>query len=90
MDMKITLYFIRHGLTQGNQERKYIGQRENPPLSDTGRAELAEKKARSFYPPAQALYTSPLLRCMETAQLLYPMLVPVALVFPNGTGLWDF
>lgn len=77
--MKIRLYLIRHGLTQGNIEKRYIGQRENPPLSEKGRQELEEKKARNLYPRAEALYTSPLLRCTETAQLLYPMLVPVAL-----------
>ena len=77
--MKIMLYLIRHGLTQGNQEKKYIGQRENPPLSERGRLELEEKKAQNLYPRAEALYTSPLLRCAETAQILYPMLVPIAL-----------
>lgn len=77
--MKIKLYLIRHGLTQGNTDKKYIGQHENPPLSDKGRLELEEKKSRNLYPRAEALYTSPLLRCMETAQMLYPMLVPVQL-----------
>lgn len=77
--MNIKLYLVRHGLTQGNQEKKYIGQKENPPLCEKGRQELEEKKARNLYPRAEALYTSPLLRCTETAQLLYPMLVPVAL-----------
>lgn len=77
--MDIKLYLIRHGLTQGNQEKKYIGQKENPPLCEKGRRELEEKKARNLYPRVEALYASPLLRCTETAQLLYPMLVPVTL-----------
>ena len=75
----VTLYLIRHGLTQGNLEGRYIGQSENPPLSAWGRQELEERKAHHPYPRAERLYTSPLLRCMETAQLLYPMLVPVPL-----------
>ena len=77
--MAVTLYLIRHGLTQGNLEGRYIGQRENPPLSDRGRRELTERKGTHPYPRAEALYTSPLLRCLQTAQILYPMLVPVPL-----------
>ena len=77
--MAVTLYLIRHGLTQGNLEGRYIGQRENPPLSDRGRRELTERKETHPYPRAEALYTSPLLRCLQTAQILYPMLVPVPL-----------
>lgn len=75
----VTLYLIRHGLTQGNLEGRYIGQSENPPLSVRGRQELEKRKAHHPYPRAERLYTSPLLRCTETAQLLYPMLVPVPL-----------
>lgn len=77
--MAITLYLIRHGLTQGNLEGRYIGQRDNPPLSDRGRQELTARKDGGSYPRADMLYTSPLLRCLETAQILYPMLVPVPL-----------
>ena len=84
--MAVTLYLIRHGLTQGNLEGRYIGQRENPPLSDRGRRELTERKETHPYPRAEALYTSPLLRCLQTAQILYPMLVPVPLPSLGGFG----
>ncbi len=75
----VTLYLIRHGLTQSNLEGRYIGQSENPPLSASGRQELEARKAHRPYPRAERLYTSPMLRCLETARLLYPMLVPVPL-----------
>lgn len=81
------LILIRHGLTAGNQERQYVGQSENPALIGRGRDELLRRRQRGFYPSADALYVSPLLRCIETARLVYPMLVPVTL--PSLTEL-DF
>lgn len=75
--MLLDLVFIRHGLTAGNQERRYIGQTDDQPLSEQGRRALLERQAEGIYPRVQAVYTSPLRRCSETARLLYPMLVPV-------------
>ncbi len=75
----IELFFIRHGATAGNAERRYTGQTMNQPLSERGKKDLLDRKSRGAYPPAEALYVSPLGRCMETARLLYPMLVPVSL-----------
>lgn len=77
--MKLELILIRHGATAGNAERRYTGQTLNQPLSERGKKELSDRKARGLYPRADALYASPLGRCMETARLLYPMLVPVSL-----------
>ena len=74
--MKIELILIRHGATIGNAERRYIGQRSNQPLSERGAKELLERKTRGLYPSVEALYVSPLARCVETARLIYPMLVP--------------
>ena len=85
MDLSIT--FIRHGMTDGNQERRYIGQLDDPVLNPTGIRQLEDARANKRYPKADALYVSPLRRCTETAQLLYPMLVPV--VLPSLTEL-DF
>lgn len=77
--MQLSITLIRHGLTAANQERRYVGQLSNPPLAAEGRRLLEEYKARGCYPRADALYVSPLLRCQETARLIYPMLVPVTL-----------
>ena len=77
MDLSIT--FIRHGMTDGNQERRYIGQLDDPVLNPTGIRQLEDARANKRYPKADALYVSPLRRCTETAQLLYPLLVPVVL-----------
>lgn len=63
----MTVYLIRHGKTQGNVERRYIGSTDQP-LCPQGRAELAGKTA----PAADRIIASPLLRCRETAEILYP------------------
>lgn len=73
------MVFIRHGLTAGNEQRRYVGQLEDQPLTEAGREQLRTWKAQRCYPAADALYASPLLRCQETARILYPMLVPVTL-----------
>lgn len=59
---------IRHGQTQGNLEHRYIGCRTDEPLCAQGVDELRAKK----YPPVTHVFVSPMRRCMETAQLLYP------------------
>lgn len=63
----MTVYLIRHGLTQGNLERRYIGSADQP-LCPAGRKQLQD-----LHPPAaDKLYVSPMLRCRETAEILYP------------------
>lgn len=77
--MLLDLVFIRHGLTAGNQERRYIGQNDDQPLSEQGRRALLERQADGVYPRVQTVYASPLCRCCETARLLYPALVPIVI-----------
>ncbi len=62
------LFLIRHAQTQGNLERRYIG-RTDEALSDAGIASFCNMA----YPAAQAVYVSPMLRCRQTARILYPM-----------------
>lgn len=63
---------IRHGKTQGNLEHRYIGSRTDEPLCDAGRSMLQEKR----YPAVTRVFASPMKRCMETAQMLYPGIEP--------------
>lgn len=63
----LRLVLIRHGQTAGNLERRFIG-RTDEPLTAEGKKALA---ARS-YPAVQCLFVSPLLRCRQTAALIYP------------------
>lgn len=62
---------IRHGLTAANENGIYIGSTDMP-LSSKGASELAVKMDNFDYPSVQKVYTSPLCRCTETAEILFP------------------
>lgn len=62
------LLLIRHGKTAGNLLGRYIGSRTDEPLCDEGREGLAGKQL----PEVERLYVSPMRRCVETAELLWP------------------
>ena len=62
------LILIRHGKTAGNLLGRYIGSRTDEPLCDEGREELAGKQL----PEVERLYVSPMKRCVETAEILWP------------------
>lgn len=66
------LIWIRHGMTKGNQEKRYIGGQTDEGLCEKGIEKLLEQKARGIYPQAEIVYVSPMKRCQETANLLYP------------------
>lgn len=68
----MTLYFIRHGKTRGNLEKRYIGKTDEP-LCGAGRKALMKIK----YPDAASVVSSPLLRCVETAKIIYPEKKPI-------------
>ncbi len=63
------LILIRHGTTPGNECRRYVGT-EDQPLSQSG-AQLARSR-REAMPAVDALWVSPMLRCRQTAELLFP------------------
>ncbi|MBO6300913.1 MAG: histidine phosphatase family protein [Ruminiclostridium sp.] len=63
----MTVNFIRHGKTAGNLEKRYIG-RTDEPLCETGKAELK----KISYPDCDIVISSPMKRCTETAELIYP------------------
>ena len=66
------LHLIRHGMTAGNLQGLYIGSGTDIPLCDEGRAQLAELKERFEYPQVDTVFSSPLLRAVETANILFP------------------
>lgn len=63
---------IRHGATQGNLEGRYIGCRTDEPLCEEGRKALRDKVC----PPVRYVFCSPMRRCLETAEILYPGITP--------------
>ncbi|MBR4627542.1 MAG: histidine phosphatase family protein [Ruminococcus sp.] len=62
---------IRHGMTEANDKGLYIGTTDIP-LSPKGAADLAAKADEFIYPAVHRVYTSPLRRCTETADILFP------------------
>ncbi len=65
------LYLIRHGITSGNLEGKYIGTTDLP-LCEEGVDAISSLVALDVYPQVQKVYSSPLKRCLETADIIYP------------------
>jgi len=65
------LKIIRHGMTQANINASYIGLTDLP-LCTEGKAELFEKLEQFDYGTVQKVYTSPLLRCVQTANIIFP------------------
>lgn len=64
------IYFIRHGKTLWNVEERYIGSTDMS-LCRTGIEEL-QKKWRASSIKFDFLYSSPMKRCVETAELIFP------------------
>lgn len=72
MKKRLRIIIIRHGQTKGNLEKRYIGKRSQETLT-TEAAEILKENERN-YPNAILLFTSPALRCQNTAKLIYPRL----------------
>lgn len=66
------IHLIRHGLTQANIKGQYVGNRTDLPLCEEGIDELRAMKDTIDYPDIEKLYTSPMLRCKQTAEIIYP------------------
>lgn len=65
------IYLIRHGMTAGNQKKRYIGTTDES-LCPEGVEKLQTIKTLQLYPVPDILYVSPMKRCRETAGLLFP------------------
>ena len=68
------LLLIRHSITAGNLEHRYIGCRTDEPLCEAGIA-LAQQKSvvfRRSFPAPELVLVSPMLRCRQTAEILFP------------------
>ena len=80
------LTIIRHGHTEGNEIGRYIGTTDIP-LSKNGIEELEKIAAEYEYPYVEKVYSSPLLRCIQTARILFP---DTELVTLDGIKELDF
>jgi alpha-ribazole phosphatase len=66
---------IRHGMTKGNLEKRYVGCNTDEGLCSEG----IEQLQRYRYPAVRRVYSSPMRRCLETAAVIYPG-IPVLIV----------
>lgn len=65
------IYFVRHGQTQANLDKTYNGQIDEV-LIPEGVAELEELKANYEGLEFDHIYSSPLTRCQQTFDILFP------------------
>lgn len=80
------IHLIRHGITDANQDGRYIG-RTDLPLSPEGFSALLELKERYQYPGGVRFFVSPLTRCRQTLEVLYPHCQPAVV---DGLQECDF
>ena len=70
------IYIIRHGQTELNNKKALQG-RSDHPLNDTGIQQAKEAAAMLQGIKFDAVYSSPLIRAVQTAQILAPELEPI-------------
>ncbi len=63
------IYLVRHGETEWNKIRRFQG-RSNLPLNKEGRKQVRSLALALKNIPLMAIYTSPLIRALETARLI--------------------
>ena len=73
-DFRFRIQLIRLGKTKSNEEQRYLGTTDEP-ISPKGRADILQKRGQ--YEEPDFLYVSPMRRCVETGQLLFPGRTPV-------------
>lgn len=71
---EIDCLLIRHGKTQGNIEKRYIGCKTDEELCAAGKEELECGKLveRTKLKVGSKVYISPMLRCIQSADILLP------------------
>ena len=63
----LRILLVRHGETHGNKEKRFIGGRTDEPVCQEGQEILCDRE----YPEVEVVYSSPMLRCRQTACLAF-------------------
>lgn len=63
---------IRHGATLSNEQHRYLGNTMDEGLSEAGRAQLSAKRKEVEGYQDFLLFCGPMLRCRQTADILFP------------------
>lgn len=80
---------IRHGKTHAYESNSYIGLTDFP-LCREGIKELRDKQDKYEYEGVQKIYTSPLMRCKQTGEILFPDTYTQCLPFFSEMDFGDF
>lgn len=73
------IHLIRHAMSEGSAEGKYIGHTDVP-LTKEGIAQLRDiRENYGEYPQVDAVFSSPLKRCLDTVKEIYPDKEPIVL-----------
>lgn len=67
--MPTTIFLTRHGKTEANLQNRFAG-RTSEPLHQTGCGQIAEVAARLKEMPVRAIYTGPLPRTSQSAEII--------------------
>lgn len=68
--MTTRIFLVRHGATDLTQENRFAGAGSDVPLSGEGHAQVERLAERLAHQPIAAIYTSPLSRTVETANVI--------------------
>lgn len=83
------IHLIRHGETEGNLKGQYIGVTDLP-VTTNGIIELEELRENGIYPSVETVYSSPMLRCRQTVQTIYPDAEPIIIDELQECDFGDF
>ena len=72
------IHFIRHGACKETRKGIYVGTKDVP-LSGEGVRELKKLDREYDYPGTAVVFTSPLVRCLETCEIIYPAMKPIVI-----------
>ncbi|HLQ39790.1 MAG TPA: histidine phosphatase family protein [Tetragenococcus sp.] len=84
------IYFVRHGQTDYNRQRKFYGTTDVP-INKTGKSQCQTVGRKLHRHSISKVYTSSRLRAMQSAQLIFPDHSFIARSFLDewGFGLWE-
>lgn len=72
------IHFIRHGACEETRRGVYVGTKDVP-LSKDGIKELKKLDKEFDYPGTAVVFSSPLKRCLQTCEVLYPAMKPIVI-----------
>ena len=73
----IRIIMVRHFATYGNVQKRYVGKTDEPIIENQETENMiSDLKKNSAIKQVKTVYCSPMLRCLQTAEFLFPKLGP--------------